>query len=56
MKTKLKHLEDLKRTKMLRKQHEHNELTKYCRIVRHYIEIGFFKNEAINYARDLLRR
>jgi len=56
MKHKLKHLEDIKQEKMLRKQHEHNELNKYCRIVEHYIEIGFFKNEAIKYARYLIRK
>jgi len=49
-------LERITEMKMLRKQHNHNELTKYCRIISYYLEIGFFYNEAQKYARYLLRR
>ena len=49
-------LEKIARTKMLRKQHNHNKLNKYCKIMKYYLEIGFFYNEAKEYAIGLLRK
>ena len=41
--------------KVLKKQERQNRLTKYCRIMDYYLEIGFFYKEARGYALDLLR-
>jgi hypothetical protein len=43
------------RWKILKKQEDHNTLTKYCKIMRYCTEIGFFYGEAKEYAIGLLR-
>jgi len=41
--------------KLLRKQERQNILSKYCRIMDNYLELGFFYKEAREYAISLLR-
>ena len=43
------------RWKILRKEENHNTLTKYCKIIRYALEVGFFYREAKEYAISLLR-
>ena len=50
-----KKLRNLPRFRILKIQHNHNILNKYCKIMNYYLEIGFFYNEAREYAIGLLR-
>ena len=50
-----KQLGNTPRWKILKKQENQNTLNKYCKIMKYYIEIGFFYNEAKEYAIGLLR-
>ena len=57
MKSKLeKTITNKELLKYLRKQHNHNELERYGKIMDYYMEIGFDYKEARNYARGLLRK
>jgi len=57
MKSKLeKTITNKEFAKYLRKQHNHNELERYGKIMDYYLEIGFDYKEARNYARGLLRK
>ena len=38
----------------LRKQENHNELKRYCKIMDYCLEVGFFYHEAKPYVRSLL--
>jgi len=50
-----KKLKTFPRFRILKTQHNHNILNKYCKIMNYYLEIGFFYNEAREYAIGLLR-
>jgi len=41
--------------RILRKQENHNTLTKYCKIMNYALEVGFFYPEAREYVISLLR-
>ena len=49
-------LEKIAKTKMLKQQHNHNELHRYCRMMDTHLDWGFFYYEAKNYVKGLLRR
>jgi len=49
-----KNIEYLTKNKSLRKQDKRNELHRYCRLVKYAEEVGFFKEEAKEYARGII--
>lgn len=57
MKSKLeKEITNKEFLRILRKQHNHNELIRYEKIMENYMEIGFDIKEAKIYAKGLLGR
>ena len=50
-----KKLKNSPKWRIMKKQENHNTLMKYCKIMDYCKEVGFFYNEAKEYAVSLLR-